>query len=81
VATVEFTLTTSFVLIASVKSTLTATTVPIGTKLSVADNAGGLIPYDVIINPEQQIALTADKTYYAKSEPAGIKIRIEDDTP
>ena len=79
----EFVLTSSYVQIASVKSTLSVTKVASGRQgqLSVAENMAGNIPYSCVLKPCDQLDLRADKDYFARSlDDGGMTIRVEDDT-
>ena len=79
----EFVLTSSYVQIASVRSTLTATTTESGRlgAISVADNMGGVVPFETVLQPGDQLWLTDDKDYFARTtDGKGMTIRVEDDT-
>ena len=79
----EFVLTSAYVQIASVSSTLTCTTVASGRQgqISVADNIGGTVPFNGVLQASEQLWLTDDKDYFARSLDAeGMTIRVEDDT-
>ena len=77
----EFVLTSSYVLIASVASTLTATKIQSArlAAISVADNSGGIVPFETILKAADQLWLTDDKDYFARTtDPDGMTIRVED---
>ena len=78
----EFVLTSSYVLIASIASTLTASKIQSGRlgAISVADNIGGIVPFEIVLKAGDQLWLTDDKDYFARTtDPEGMTIRVEDD--
>ena len=79
----EFVLTSSYVQIASVASTLTATKVSKGMlgEISIADTIGGAVPFQTVLRSSDQLWLTDDKDYFARTlDEGGMTIRVEDDT-
>lgn len=77
----EFVLTSSYVQIASIASTLTLTKRDSGRvgQISVADNMAGDVPFETVMKPSEQLWLTDDKDYFARTtDPQGVTIRVEE---